>query len=279
MSGKIIVIGGATASGKTALAVETAQKLGTEIISFDSRQFYREIPIGTAAPTEEDMQGIPHHFIGHISVQQPLNAGEYGQQARLLIEQLSERYSTLVMVGGSGLYMEAALCRMDDTPPSDPAIRERWNRLYQEEGITALQKILQEKDPVYFNTVDIHNHVRLIRALEVTELTGKPFSAFRTGNMKQFIYDVELVIPEIPRHELYHRINNRVSQMIRNGLADEARKMLPFRDLTALRTVGYTELFDHFDGKTTLEEAVSLIRQHTRNYAKRQATWFRKYRK
>lgn len=277
MSGKIIVIGGPTASGKTALAVQTALKHRTEIISFDSRQFYREIPIGTAMPTEEEQQDIPHHFIGHISVHHPLNAGEYGHQARLLIEQLFERYSTLVMVGGSGLYMEAALCRMDDTPPSDPEIRERWNLLYQNEGISALQKLLQEKDPVYFSAVDIHNHIRLIRALEVIELTGKPFSAFRTGNMKQFRYEVELVLPEVPRTELYQRINNRVLQMISNGLVEEARKMLPFRDLTALRTVGYTELFDHFDGKTTLEEAITLIQQHTRNYAKRQMTWFRKY--
>lgn len=272
----LIVIVGPTGVGKTAVAIQLARHFNTEIISADSRQLFREIPVGTAAPSKEEMQGITHHFIGNLSVAERCDAGRWATEARQLIDELFKKYSVLICAGGSGLYVNALLNGMDELPERDEALRNDLTKLFQEKGITVLQNLLRDMDPEYFETVDINNHKRLIRAIEVCTLSGGKYSELRTNTARALPFRVVKIGLELEREELYDRINRRVDLMIQNGLEAEARSVLPFRDNNALATVGYRELFDYFDGKTSLPEAVELIKQHSRNYAKRQMTWWRR---
>lgn len=274
---KLIVIAGPTASGKTRTAIEVALELKTEIISFDSRQFYKEISIGTAKPTEEELEQVSHHFIGNISIHDEYNAGEYEKDAIHKLNELFERYDQVVMVGGSGMYLDAVITGFDPLPKVETKVTEKLEELLREEGIETLQIMLRKLDPEHYNNVDLHNPHRLIRALGVCIVTGIPYSLQRKGVKKERNFIPHLFGIEVDRDELYQRINQRVIRMIDAGLVDEARKVEGLQHINALQTVGYKELFDYFKGKTDLDTAIGLIQQNTRRYAKRQMTWFRKY--
>lgn len=273
----LIVIGGATASGKTAFAIRTALHFNTEIISADSRQFYREMNIGTAKPSAEELARVKHHFIGHLSIHDPYSVGDFERDALALLEQLFQQYDRVVMAGGSGLFVKAVCEGLDAFPEVPEAIRAGVMEFFENHGLTALQEELRQSDPVYFAEVDRNNPSRLIRAVSVCRASGRPFSSFRRQVATPRFFEPVYVRMDWPRAELYRRIDQRVDDMMRRGLLGEARALYPFRHLPALQTVGYQELFDYFDQKTNLEEAIRLIRQHTRNYAKRQLTWMRRY--
>lgn len=277
MSRKLMVVGGPTASGKTQLAIKLALKWQTEIISFDSRQFYHEMKIGNARPTEEELNLVPHHFIGHISVHDEYNAGQFEKDALLKLAELFKHHDTVVMVGGSGMYLDAVLFGFDELPKVEEEVRNKLNLIFKEEGIEALQIMLAKLDPEHYHNVDLKNPHRLIRALEVTLSTGIPYSQQRKGNAKARDFDYEIFGIELDREVLYQRINQRVDQMVQNGLPEEAKKLFSHRHLNALQTVGYKELFAFLEGKTDLETAIHLIKQNTRRFAKRQITWFKKY--
>lgn len=274
-SQKIIVIEGPTASGKTALAIALAQQLNTVIISSDSRQFYREMTIGTAKPSESELSSAKHYFIDSHSIHQPLSAGQFATGATKLLnspELLS--YEFVIVAGGSGMFTDALVNGLDELP-TNPDLQVELQHALAANGLESLLGELKAVDPVYFDEVDKQNSRRILRAIEVIRLTNRPFSALRTrqnetpGNVFRF-----QLFPE--REELYNRINLRVDYMIAKGLLDEARALHEFRELKPLQTVGYQELFSYFDGKTDLASAIDLIKQHTRNYAKRQMTWFRR---
>lgn len=277
MKPELIIVAGPTASGKTAAAIELAKKYQTEIISFDSRQFYREMNIGTARPTAEELAAVPHHFIGNVSIHENYNAGKFAAEALVKIEELSHTHSTIILVGGSGLYLEALINGFDELPENTMTCRQELNELYASQGLDALQDLLKEKDPVYYEQVDLNNPQRLIRALEICLATGGSYSSYRKGQKKELPFTYRLRGIELSREELYDRINRRVLQMMEKGLLDEVRALLPYQHLNALQTVGYKELFDYLNGKTDLNTAVMLIQQNTRRYAKRQLTWFRRY--
>lgn len=272
----LVVIGGPTASGKTAASVDLAQHLSTEVISADSRQFYRDMRIGTARPEEHELLGVKHHFLGHLGLEETWSAGAFARAAEPVIQELLRRNGIAVMTGGSGLYIDAVLFGLDDLPTVAPAIREGLVHRATHEGLPALVAELQQRDPVSWERIDRANPQRVIRALEVCIATGRPYSEQRTSPTERTDVRIVRIAMELPRQELYARIDARVDRMMAAGLAQEARSLLPFRQLNALRTVGYTELFDHFDGRTTLTEATARIKQHTRNYAKRQLTWLRR---
>lgn len=272
----LITIVGPTAIGKSALAVVLAKELKTEIISADSRQFYRELRIGTAVPTLEEQGGITHHFLQHKSIHDTYTVGDFETDALEKLALLFKKYSVVVMAGGSGLYNDAVLYGLDSFPAIDSAIRMQLNNLLQEEGIASLQARLQQADPVYFKQVDTQNPRRLLRALEVITATGKPYSSFlqKKKAPRQFI---PIIIGlTAPREIIYQRINERVENMMEQGLLSEAREYYPYRHLNALQTVGYKELFCYLEGSCTLEEAILDIKKNTRRYAKRQLTWFRR---
>jgi len=272
----LIVIGGPTASGKTAFAVEVANYFQTEIISFDSRQFYKEMNIGTAKPTAAEMQGIPHHFIGHRSIFEPYSVGDFEKDALELLEILYRKYNILVAVGGSGLYSKALCEGLDQFPDIPEEIRQQVRQLYQEQGLEALQQAVQVADPEYFASVDQQNPHRLIRALEVSWSSGQPYSSFRKKEKKARFFIPIYIEMNISREILYDRINKRVDMMMENGLLEEVKNLYPHRNLTTLQTVGYQELFEYLEGNKTLEAAVDKIKQNSRNYAKRQLTWWRR---
>lgn len=272
----LVVVLGPTAVGKTSVAIQLAKHFNTEIISADSRQLFRELPIGTAAPSLEEMQGVPHHFIGNLSVAQRCDAGQWATEARIVLDQLFQRHEVVICVGGSGLYIDALLNGMDELPERDDNLRKELQALLVENGITALQEKLRALDPEYYAQVDVNNHKRLIRGIEVCLLSGGKYSEKRSGQPKELPFRVVKIGLEMDREKLYERINKRVDQMMAAGLEAEAKSVIAFRDNNALATVGYRELFDYFDGKTTMEQAVELIKQHSRNYAKRQMTWWRK---
>jgi tRNA dimethylallyltransferase len=273
---KLIVIAGPTAAGKTAIAIELAKKLQTEIISADSRQFYREMSIGTAKPTPADLGQARHHFIDSLSVTENFSVGDFEREGLVVVEKIFETHDTAVLVGGSGLFVKAICDGFDDLPSALPELRAKLNAEFEEKGITYLQEKLKDADPAYYNQVDLNNPHRLIRALEVYGSTGKPFSSFRKAETVQRDFQCIKIGLDLPREVLYKQINDRVDEMIKQGLVEEVRSLLPYRHLNALNTVGYSELFDYFDGKTDLETAVSLIKQNTRRFAKRQLTWFRR---
>ena len=272
----LIVIGGATASGKTALAIQLAQHFGTDILSADSRQFYREMSIGTAKPTAAELALVQHHFINNLSIEDDYSVGEFEEQALVVLSNIFQEKNVAIMVGGTGLYLRAVCEGLDDFPEVPLSIRAHFEDIFDKEGIEVLQKKLQEVDNEYFTQVDIHNAPRLIRALSVWKVSGKPFSSFRKGGKAERDFEPIYLNLDVPRDVLYARINQRVDDMIAAGLISEAQKLTDFKAKNALMTVGYSELFDHFEGLLTLAEAIDKIKQHTRNYAKRQMTWFRK---
>ncbi|MDR0801955.1 tRNA (adenosine(37)-N6)-dimethylallyltransferase MiaA [Fluviicola sp.] len=273
---QLIVIEGPTASGKTALAVALAKALNTVVLSADSRQFYKELAIGTAKPTQEEMQGIPHYFINSHPVSEPVTAARFEAEAMHLIQNDLSEYPQLILVGGSGLFIDA-LCTGLDPIPADAEIQLKLRSELEKKGMEPLLAELQEKDPVFFGQVDQQNPVRILRALEVIRLTGKTFSEWRKNKGAERPFKVIRFAINHPREILYDRINQRVDLMIEKGLAEEVRNVENYRHLTTLQTVGYKEVFDFFDGKYSLEVCIDKIRQHTRNYAKRQLTWFRKH--
>ena len=271
---RIIVIVGATGSGKTDLSITLAQHYCAPIISADSRQVYRGMAIGTAQPTAEQLRAVEHHFIASLDVAQPFNCGEFEKQALALLDRLFDKHDTVVVVGGSGLYIKALCEGMDDLPEADAALREQIAREYTEKGLAPLVEELRERDAAYCAQVDCANPARILRAIEVCRATGRPYSELRTGERQQRAFDIIKIGVERPREELHDRINRRVDAMMAEGLEQEARAMLPYRACNSLNTVGYSEMFDYFDGTLSREEAVELIKRNSRRYAKRQITWF-----
>lgn len=276
-SGKkyLIVIAGPTASGKTALAIELAKHYSTEIVSFDSRQFYREMNIGTAKPTAEELTKAPHHFINNLSIHHSYNIGEYEKEAIQLLKNLFEKYPIVIAVGGSGLYINALLNGVDEFIEINPSIKTSLQRDYEEFGLPFLQNELSKLDPDYYKEVDFNNPQRILRALEVCRQSGKPYSSFLGKTKVKRDFESIQILLNLPREILYNKINTRTDKMMQEGFLKEAEILLPFRTLNSLNTVGYKELFMHIEGKLSFEEAVRLIKQKTRNYAKRQLTWFK----
>jgi tRNA dimethylallyltransferase len=272
---QLIVVLGPTAVGKTAYAIELAKSLQTEIISADSRQIFKELTIGAARPSVEELAKVPHHFIASASVHEDYSAGRYGREALAKLEELFTRHHTVVCCGGSMLYIDALLNGFDDFP-SDKKIRDEWSLKFETEGIEILQETLRRLDPDYYTQVDLHNPHRLIRAIEVCVVAGVPYSVLRKAQARERSFEVEKIGLDMPREELYARINKRVVHMMAAGLEEEARGLHSHKHLQALNTVGYKELFDFFEGLCTREEAIEKIQQHTRNFAKRQLTWWRR---
>jgi tRNA dimethylallyltransferase len=273
----LFVIGGATATGKTATSIWLARAFGTEILSADSRQFYREMSIGTAKPTSAERQQAPHHFIDSLSVADDYSVGNFEQDAHAVLDQIFATKQTAVLVGGSGLYIKAVCSGLDTFPPISAETKSRVAAGEQANGIDWLQAQLAELDPDCFSKIDRQNPARLRRAVEVCLESGRPYSSFLVQDKTPRPFQPVYLLLELPRAELYARIEARVDAMIEAGLEAEARALLPWRHRPALRTVGYEEWFDFFDGKISEAEAVEKIKQHSRNYAKRQATWFRKH--
>lgn len=272
----IFVIQGPTASGKTSLAIALARQYQTEIISFDSRQFYKELAIGVARPSAEELLEVQHHFIASHSIANPINAAQFAAEAQPVLEKLLQEKGAAVLVGGSALFADALLLGLDPLP-HDTDVQAKWQALYEQGGLEVLQKALQRQDPDFYQEVDVMNPLRLIRALVIEELTGQSNCALRKGakkdpeNLRRFYIDW-------PRQELYERINWRVDQMVLEGLEQEVASFYPdFQSNTALQTVGYQEFFTYFNGVYTKEEALDKIKQHSRNYAKRQLTWLTRY--
>ncbi|MBP6976815.1 MAG: tRNA (adenosine(37)-N6)-dimethylallyltransferase MiaA [Bacteroidales bacterium] len=271
----LVILVGPTAAGKTTLAIQLAQHFRTEIISADSRQFYREMRIGTAVPSAEELALVPHHFIGHLSIHEDYNVYRYEKDVLGLLDRLFQHHETVIMTGGSGLYVRSVLRGIDDLPDPDPILRKQLTAKLLQEGISSLQAMLRELDPEYYATVDQNNPKRLLRAIEVSMITGVPFSLQRSHRPKKRDFGILQIGITLQRDSLYQRINERVDRMMENGLLEEARLLYPFRHLNALNTVGYKELFEYLSGEVNLEEAVKNIKTHTRKYAKRQLTWFR----
>ena len=272
----LVVIAGPTAVGKTAFSVELAQHLKTEIISADSRQFYKELTIGTAKPTAIELAACQHHFINHIHLKENYTAAQFEEEALALCNLKFMQHQQLVLTGGSGLYIDALCHGFDDAPPSDPAVRAELDLVLKNNGIKALQQMLIQLDPDYSQKVDINNPQRLIRAIEINQLSGKNMHFFLKGKVKQRPFKILKICLTMDRELLYERINKRVDLMIVNGLEDEALAYYHLKDINALQTVGYKEFFDYFEGNYSYTEAVDKIKQNSRNYAKRQLTWFKR---
>jgi tRNA dimethylallyltransferase len=271
----LLVILGPTAVGKTELAIEVAKALNTEIISADSRQFYREMNIGTAKPSALQLQEVKHHFINSLSVTDEYNAGKFEEDALKVLDTILQNNPYALMVGGSGLYINAVCNGFDEMVPSDAEVRANITEKYKSEGIEYLRATLKKLDNAYYAKVDLSNPHRMIRAIEVCMITGIPYSQLRKGRKKERNFTVIKMGINLLREELYRRINNRVDEMMKNGLLEEVKSLIQYKTLNALNTVGYKELFEHLEGKTSLDKAIELIKQHTRNFAKRQITWFR----
>lgn len=272
----LIILAGPTASGKTATAIKLAKALDTVIVSADSRQFYKEIPIGTAAPTKEELSEVKHYMIHNLNVEDKYDVADYEQDVLLLLKQLFLTHDTVVMTGGSGLFIDAVCNGLDSIPDISEETRYKVNKLYKNGGLLALQTELQYLDPEYYNIVDKYNPRRLQRAIEVCYQTGLSYSSFRKNNIKEREFKIIKLALLRDRNELISRINIRVENMISEGLVEEARLMYPKRHLNSLNTVGYKELFQYFDGIISLNEAIERIKISTRQYAKRQMTWLRK---
>ena len=273
---RLIVIVGPTGSGKTDLSITVAEHFHAPIISTDSRQFYRGIPIGTAQPDAEQLQRVEHHFIASRELTDDFNCGAYEAEALQSLEQLFQKHDVVVAVGGSGLYVKALCEGMDNMPEVTPELRESLAQRLSEEGLEALGEELRERDPEFYEQVDLKNQARVVRALEVCIASGRPYSSFRTGERRKRDFDIIKIGVDMPREVLYERIDRRVDIMMEQGLEQEARSVSHLRHLNSLQTVGYREMFDYFDGTTTREEAIELIKRNSRRYAKRQLTWFRR---
>lgn len=276
MAKYVIAIVGPTAIGKTARAIALAKHFSTEIISTDSRQFFKEMHIGTAVPSPQELNQVKHHFIQHLSIFDSYSVGDFERDTLLLLDKLFRSHDVVLLVGGSGLYMDAVLYGLDDFPETDPSLRHGLNAVFNKEGIGALQDRLQELDPDYYAKVDLENPHRLIRALEISISSGRPYSSFLAGKKKERGFIPILIGIDAERKVIYERINRRVDKMMENGLLEEARELFKHSTLNALNTVGYKELFAHFEGKITLEKAIGEIKKNTRRFAKRQLTWYRK---
>ena len=272
----LISIVGPTAIGKTNLAIEVAKHFQSEIISCDSRQFFKEMKIGTAVPSEEELAEVKHHFIQNISIHEKYSVGDFERDGLAFLDNYFETNDICVMVGGSGLYEKAITVGFDEFPDVDPKIREDLNNELAEFGIEKLQKELEEVDPKYFEEVDIFNKQRVTRALEIYRASCLPFSHFRNQDLNKRPFNIIKIGLELPREEMYDRINRRVDIMMNEGLLNEAKNLFPLKDLNALQTVGYRELFDFFEEKITLDFAIEEIKKNTRRFAKRQMTWFKK---
>jgi tRNA dimethylallyltransferase len=273
---KLWVITGPTAVGKTQLTIDLAKKWKTVIFSCDSRQFYKELSVGTAKPTESEKQGIQHFFIDSHTLNQALTAGQFEKQALELLEKCFQEHNNIILTGGSGLYLNALIFGLDAFPPIDENTKKEVNHLFEEKGLEGLQNKLKELDFETYNKIDLLNPRRIIRALEVSLSSGQPYSGFLQKSNSSRNFDVEIIVLNRERKELYTRINQRVELMITDGLLEEAKKLMPFKELPVLQTVGYQELFPYFKGEYDLDRALELIKQNSRRYAKRQLTWFRK---
>lgn len=272
----LLIVTGPTAVGKTAYTIELAERLDTPIISADSRQMYREMRIGTAAPTDEELARVKHYFVGNLSIHDYYNVSMFEQQVLELLETLFVDHPVVIMTGGSPQYIDAVCNGIDELPDPDPDIRQYVNQLYQTNGLEALCAQLATLDPDYFAQVNHNDHKRMIRAVEVCLQMKKPYSQCLHQTKKQRDFKIEKYYLNRPREVLFDRISRRVDQMMEQGLLEEAQQLLPYRNLNALNTVGYKELFDYFDGNCSLEQAVTDIKTHTRRYAKRQLTWFKR---
>ena len=268
------IILGPTAVGKTDYAIAEALRVGSPVVSCDSRQLYRELRIGVARPDDAQLAAVPHYFIADRSISEPCSAGAYELEALQLLEKLFRDHETVVMAGGSGLYIDALCNGLDDFPDADPELRAQLSERLRTEGVAALRADLRVLDPETYATIDPANGQRIVRALEVTIATGRKYSSFKTHSAKERPFTIVKTGLKRPRPELYARIDARVDRMMEEGLLEEARALLPHRSLPALNTVGYKELFDYFDGRYDLAEAVRLIKRNTRHYAKKQLTWW-----
>ena len=273
----LIYIAGPTGVGKTKLSLELAKCLDTEIISCDSRQFYKEMNIGTAVPTTKELKEVRHHFIHNKSIKDIYTVVDFEKEAIKKLNLLFKKKETIIMVGGSGMYADALMFGMDEFPEVPKEIRNQINVFYKSHGLKGLQELLRDKDLKYYTRVDINNPVRLIRALEVCLTSKKPFSSFLGKYREPRDFISKIFILECPRKILYEKINSRVDQMMTSGLENEVRKLIDFKELSTLKTVGYKELFPYFENKKSLEDAILEIKKNSRRYAKRQITWFKKY--
>lgn len=273
---QLIVIAGPTAVGKTSLSIEIANLLQTEIVSSDSRQFYRELKIGAAPPSSSDLRKVTHHFIGHLSIHDYYNVSKYETEAIKKLDQLFNKYDNVILTGGSGLYINAILYGIDNLPDPDETVRNKLKDMLASEGIDSLQALLIKLDPEYSKIIDLKNPARLLRALEVCITSGMKFSELRKNEIQKRNFRQLFIGINRERYELLEIIKKRTNNMISQGLAEEASELYPFRHLNALNTVGYTEMFDYIEGKVSFMECIENINVNTRKYAKRQLTWFRK---
>ena len=270
----LAVIAGPTGVGKTSLAIELAKHFNTKIISGDSRQFYKEMEIGTAKPNAKQLEEVEHFFINSLSIEQNYNIGDFEKDAIKCLDKLFKEHEIVFLVGGSGLYINSVLYGVDEFVEVSEEIKETVAKNFRQTGIASLQAQLQELDPEYFKFVDINNPQRLMRAIEVCLQSGVPYSSFLGKQKPERNFEPVKILINTTREELYDRINNRTDEMMAQGFLEEAKKLLPYKELNALKTVGYKELFDHFAGINSLSKTIELIKQKTRNYAKRQLTWF-----
>ena len=274
MNSTLISISGPTAVGKTLFAIELAKKLDTEIISFDSRQFYKEISIGTAVPSKDELAQVKHHFIQHKSIHDQYNVSDYLHDVDELIKKFLSKKKHIILVGGSNLYLKSIIYGLDDIPEVPLEIRNKLNYEFQSHGIKHIQNLLKKLDPEYYNKVDKQNHRRIIRALEVSVFSNKPFSYFLKGKVKKR-YKHRSIVLNLDRNILYERINNRVDQMIDHGLINEVKKLNRYKNLNSLNTIGYKEIFKYLNGELDLEKSIELIKMNTRRFAKKQLTWLK----
>ena len=275
----LIYIAGPTGIGKTNLSIEIAKKLNSEILSCDSRQFYKELNIGTSPPSYSQLNDVKHHFIHNKSIHDIYNVGNYEKEAITLINKLFEDKDVLILVGGSGLYADSIMYGIDEFPEIPTNIRESLINEYNSSGLELIQNKLKKLDIKYYNEVDLNNSNRIIRALEIIEFTGKEFSLFRTKKQKERVFQSQVIVMECEREKLYNRINTRVDNMIEKGLEKEVLELRDFKHLNTLNTVGYKEFFNYFEGKSNYLDTLNKIKQNTRNYAKRQVTWLKRYKK
>lgn len=276
MAKTLVVITGPTGVGKTSVSIDIARRYKTEIVSSDSRQLFKELCIGTAVPSEEELRAVKHHFIQTHSIKENYNASRYETEAINLLDQLFKKHDIVLLVGGSMLYIDAVCKGIDIMPDADLEIRQTLKERLEKDGIESLRLQLKQLDPDYYQTVDLKNPARIVHALEISLMTGKPYSSFRTNTNKKRQFSIIKIALDCDRKVLHERINQRVDIMVKDGLIEEAQKVYPHKGLTALNTVGYRELFDFFDGNTTKEKAIELIKRNSRRYARKQLTWFRR---
>jgi len=276
MSKHLIVIAGPTGIGKTLTGIKTARHFNTEIVSSDSRQLFKELRIGTAVPSKEELSAAKHHFIHSHSIFDNYNASQYEKEAIGLLKQLFEKHDIVLMVGGSMLYIDAVCKGIDQMPDADPELRKNLKNQLETEGLESLRRQLKKLDPKYYSEVDLKNPARIIHALEISLMTGKPYSSFRSNPQKQRPFSIHKIALNCERQELHRRINQRVDKMVATGLEQEARRYYKQKHLNALNTVGYREFFAYFDGEISKEKAIELIKRNSRRYARKQLTWFRK---